>query len=279
MWLQINDQNQITLLPCEGSYQCVDAGNFNCSTQKPAICGKHHTGFLCAECDPGYVKLDGRCSPCTDIQWRVVVAAIVSALLIACWMLFQSMTLFCPESLARDVFRSLDQDKNGFLDDREIRLLIEQIGDPLHVFRSDKAIEEMTGKPLTEGSSTEVTVPQFAAWCRLRQPPALASICTLFFQAAAIVGAKSGLHTQALSFLNLNPSEALGKCLAPGMPLMTPLLIPLVLSAMILLLVVAVHSLLKRWIELQQHHRARAMTNTFCASYKQTFQPCFLSSV
>lgn len=38
--------------------------------QPEAVCKVHHTGFLCAECEPGYEAVQGDCVVCDQIDWH-----------------------------------------------------------------------------------------------------------------------------------------------------------------------------------------------------------------
>ena len=68
----------------------------------------------------------------------------------------------------------------------------------------------------------EVSLEQFEAWCAVSQPSAAMGIFIFFTQTFGVIAQESELFGM-LDVLNFDVEDALGKCLAPDMPLMMSL--------------------------------------------------------
>ena len=93
---------------------------------------------------------------------------------------------------------------------------------PAHSTQTTEKI--LWGGALTsvEGLELEVSLEQFEAWCAVSQPSAAMGIFIFFTQTFGVIAQESELFGM-LDVLNFDVEDALGKCLAPDMPLMMSL--------------------------------------------------------
>ena len=113
--VQVISKGSIKLLPCEGSPQCnASAECEQGDPQRNASCAANHTGYLCAQCEPGFAKsAKRRCIPCNNVHWSTVFASIGTMVVMGVGMLLQSLSTVCPAAQAEEIFTQVDMDGNG----------------------------------------------------------------------------------------------------------------------------------------------------------------------
>ena len=154
LWIEPgnNPPHTLSLIPCEGSYQCegpeaLPKPNCSMEEQVPAHCGPHHTGFLCAHCEPSYTKVAGKCVFCEAVDYVTLGTQILTSMGMGCFLLWKSLKVVPTVSQAKDVFNAMDEDGGGALDRGEIKHLLGAMGDPLYSWNRclNKHVKKMVG--------------------------------------------------------------------------------------------------------------------------------------
>jgi Ca2+-binding EF-hand superfamily protein len=116
-WIHLNSADMPELLPCENHASCVHvATRGNLSGLAGGKCGEGYEGFLCRECQNGYMKVGGLCIVCTDFSPAMIVLNGAMLVLVALLLLHQSTMAVVSSTEFKQVWRKVDVHDTGFLD-------------------------------------------------------------------------------------------------------------------------------------------------------------------
>eukprot|EP01045_Picozoa_sp_COSAG04_P005005 COSAG04_NODE_226_length_19492_cov_9.475790_2_plen_1389_part_00 len=204
------------------------------SLQTKGLCKEHHTGFLCAECEENYKAIDGECALCDETDWEWVATEGIGAALIGLWLLRSTWQTVCKTADANSAFDVVDLEKNGFLSQREIQMLLVRMGNPIAAGRSFEAtVAEMKGKQLGWcGASDQekaklkrasISRNEFHDWCAKNQDRGTVGMVIFFVQTFSLVTARS-MNFKAMELVNLDLGKAVKICRIPDCGLFCGLL-------------------------------------------------------
>ena len=222
LWIhKLSGSDDVMLIPCEGTYQCrsSDSCTDTLTSQQGAQCGLHHrTGsFLCAQCDPGYSKVEGSCVECRGLNWTVLGATVFSSILTGAWLLYKSLKTVIAVAHADAIFNTVDADSSGLLSKEEMQNLWVQLGDANAARDANKRLRKILNNKSPDSDVSEdeeVTRQQFRTWCRNNMPSATMSLAIFAIQTLALLFQDNGLFGWA-NILNLDAEAATGSCLVP----------------------------------------------------------------
>ena len=283
VWIEVDKITaRVSLLPCEGPHQCRADPDCNASgTQLPALCGQHHVGYLCASCEDGYEKVGARCKPCQSTSWTSIAVIFVAAVFTSAIIFKHSLSTVCPLSSAERVYSAVDTNASGSLDREKVKNLLQLIGDPRHS-RDDyveKVLQQMVGASATQG--TEVKQYQFILWCEAYQPTASFSIAVFFLQTLSelitiSLNKERGETQNFLQVINLQPAHATGVCLMPDLPMIAPLLISALTSALIAAIDTTIYYSIQEFtdLDMRRSNLNRCLLNVALFSFMPLTKVC-----
>jgi hypothetical protein len=67
--------------------------------QPKAVCSAHHTGFLCADCEPSYKAIEGECILCDKTDWHWIATEGLTAVAIGLFLMSKTWHSVCENGL------------------------------------------------------------------------------------------------------------------------------------------------------------------------------------
>ena len=127
-WIHFNTEGAAELLPCESSFACVGPGAGGAPAAAPAVCGEHATGFMCADCEPGFVKVAEQCGPCPGFDYGMLALQLLSLFGMALFLLHNSTKPTISVGEIARIWDKVDKKGAGCADPPTVRAVLRLLG-------------------------------------------------------------------------------------------------------------------------------------------------------
>ena len=150
LWIEtvVAPSEQLPRLALIACPSCVSAPCTNATAEQVhAQCKEHHTGFLCADCEPGYKLVDDECVECITTDWQWIGTEGFSAVLVGLFLMTKTWNCVAEPNDAEEVFEIMDTRGAGYLSGVDVRTLLIRMGNPVaaHSAFFDQTFAKMKG--------------------------------------------------------------------------------------------------------------------------------------
>jgi hypothetical protein len=231
LWFHYSDQSStVAILACDNDYTCQGLETTRWETCETwlsegnringtvgAHCAPLHTGFRCASCEEGAVKIKGKCTECSGFSYSVFLLDCFVKLATALFLFHKSTRSTFSANDVRLVWHKVDSEHGPESPDDDCILDIEGVRKVLDLLSLNPS-EAMLAKAMKLDYNCDaagmVRADDFCYEEAKKSPTALLPIAIFFFQTWGVIAKNAGMFS-SFSALNLNTEDALEECTAP----------------------------------------------------------------